>query len=55
MAPTAAADAAALLRQVLPAAAFENGRFAEAVAIFRDMSLSDACEEFLTLPAYRAL
>ena len=43
------------LRQVLPAAAFENGRFAEAVAIFKEMSLSEACEEFLTLPAYRAL
>ncbi|ODT64437.1 MAG: malate synthase A [Phenylobacterium sp. SCN 69-14] len=43
------------LRQVLPASAFETGRFAEAVAIFKDMSLSEACEEFLTLPAYRAL
>ena len=40
---------------MLPAAAFETGRFADAVAIFKDMSLSEACEEFLTLPAYRAL
>jgi len=45
----------AALRQTLPAAAFEGGRFAEAVAIFSEMSLSDGFEEFLTLPAYRAL
>jgi malate synthase len=45
----------AALRHTLPASAFERGRFAEAVAIFTEMSLSDAFEEFLTLPAYRAL
>jgi len=45
----------AALRGALPAAAFEGGRFAEAVQIFTDMSLSDGFEEFLTLPAYRAL
>jgi len=45
----------AALRQALPAEAFSGGRFAEAVKIFTDMSLSDAFEEFLTLPAYRAL
>jgi malate synthase len=43
------------LRQVLPASAFSGGRFAEAVAIFTEMSLSETFEEFLTLPAYRAL
>ena len=43
------------LRQTLPAQAFDGGRFAEAVKIFTDMSLSDGFEEFLTLPAYRAL
>ena len=43
------------LRQALPAAAFDGGRFAEAVQIFTDMSLSETFEEFLTLPAYRAL
>ena len=43
------------LRQVLPASAFDGGRFAEAVQIFTDMSLSAQFEEFLTLPAYRAL
>ncbi|MDB5475369.1 MAG: aceB [Phenylobacterium sp.] len=45
----------AALRIALPAEAFDRGRFAEAVRIFTDMSLSDSFEEFLTLPAYRAL
>jgi malate synthase len=45
----------AALRLALPPAAFDGGRFAEAVQIFTDMSLSDGFEEFLTLPAYRAL
>jgi malate synthase len=45
----------AALRQTLPAQAFDAGRFAEAIKIFTDMSLSDGFEEFLTLPAYRAL
>ncbi len=45
----------ATLRQALPQGAFESGRFAEAVALFADMSLSERFEEFLTLPAYRVL
>ncbi len=45
----------AALRATLPAQAFETGRFADAVKIFTEMSLSDGFEEFLTLPAYRAL
>jgi malate synthase len=45
----------AALRQTLPAEAFEKGRFAEAIKLFADMSLSETFEEFLTLPAYRAL
>ncbi|MDB5493461.1 MAG: aceB [Phenylobacterium sp.] len=45
----------AALRQTLPPEAFEGGRFAEAIKIFTDMSLSDSFEEFLTLPAYRVL
>jgi malate synthase len=45
----------AALRQTLPAGAFDGGRFAEAIRIFTEMSLSDSFEEFLTLPAYRAL
>jgi malate synthase len=35
--------------------AFETGRFAEAIRIFSEMSLSPGFEEFLTLPAYAAL
>ena len=45
----------AALKQTLPGDAFGAGRFAEAIRIFTDMSLSDGFEEFLTLPAYRAL
>jgi malate synthase len=36
-------------------APFEAGRFAEAIRIFADMTLSAECEEFLTLPAYEVL
>jgi malate synthase len=49
------AEEMAGLRIALPAAAFETGRFDDAVRIFTEMSLSDGFEEFLTLPAYRAL
>jgi malate synthase len=42
------------LKQTL-GGAYENGRFAEAIRIFSDMSLSPECEEFLTLPAYEVL
>ncbi|MDP3749671.1 MAG: malate synthase A [Phenylobacterium sp.] len=45
----------AALKTTLPGGAFETGRFAEAIAIFTEMSLSEGFEEFLTLPAYRAL
>ncbi len=41
------------LKTLLPG--YANGRFAEAVAIFSAMTLSDRCEEFLTLPAYDLL
>ncbi|RAK57572.1 malate synthase A [Phenylobacterium deserti] len=43
------------LRQTLGPDAYETGRFADAVRIFTDLSLSDRFEEFLTLPAYRVL
>jgi len=36
-------------------AAFDQGRFAEAIALFRDLVASDAFSEFLTLPAYAVL
>ncbi|MFI4974311.1 MAG: malate synthase A [Caulobacterales bacterium] len=44
----------AALKQAL-GAPFETGRFAEAIRIFSDMSLSDEFAEFLTLPAYEVL
>jgi malate synthase len=36
-------------------AAYESGRFAEAIKLFSDMSLAADCAEFLTLPAYEVL
>ena len=36
-------------------AAYEGGRFPEAIQLFSDMSLAAAFEEFLTLPAYRLI
>jgi malate synthase len=44
----------AALRTAL-GAAFEAGRFGEAIKLFSDMSLSPTFEEFLTLPAYEVL
>ncbi len=44
----------AALKTVL-GAAYENGRFAEAIRLFSDMSLAAEFEEFLTLPAYEVL
>ena len=43
------------LQGVLGPKAFEGGRFAEAIRLFADMSLSPSFEEFLTLPAYRLI
>jgi malate synthase len=43
------------LRSLLPAEAFETGRFGEAVNLFSDMSLSKTFQEFLTVPAYEIL
>ncbi|HEX9168623.1 MAG TPA: malate synthase A, partial [Roseiarcus sp.] len=35
--------------------AFDGGRFEDAIKLFSDMSLADAFEEFLTLPAYKLI
>jgi malate synthase len=43
------------VRREVGAAAFDGGRFKEAIALFSDMSLSDEFEEFLTLPAYKLI
>ena len=48
-------DEMAQLRDVIGAEAFGKGRFAEAIALFTEMSTADAFEAFLTLPAYRLL
>jgi malate synthase len=37
------------------AAAYEGGRFPEAIKLFTEMSLADSFEEFLTIPAYRLI
>jgi malate synthase len=34
---------------------YDAGRFPEAIALFRDMSMSETFEEFLTVPAYRLI
>ncbi len=49
------ADEMGKVRDSVGAAAFESGRFDEAIRLFSDMSLSRDFEEFLTLPAYRLL
>ena len=43
------------VRGEVGAEAYEGGRFPEAIRLFSDMSLADAFEEFLTLPAYRLI
>ncbi|MBV8444145.1 MAG: malate synthase A, partial [Hyphomicrobiales bacterium] len=43
------------VKREVGAAAFDGGRFKEAITLFSDMSLSDAFEEFLTLPAYKLI
>jgi malate synthase len=35
--------------------AYDNGRFAEAIALFRDISLAPEFVAFLTIPAYRLI
>ena len=49
------ADEMNKVRAAVGEQAFTSGRFDEAIALFSDMSLSAAFEEFLTLPAYRLI
>ena len=49
------ADEMAKVSAAVGAAAFAGGRFAEAIELFTQMSLSETFEEFLTLPAYRLI
>jgi malate synthase len=48
-------DELSRIRQQLGPDSLENGRFPQAIALFREMSLSPTFEEFLTLPAYLLL
>jgi malate synthase len=43
------------VRGEVGSAAYEGGRFPEAIELFSDMSLAEEFEEFLTLPAYRLI
>ncbi len=45
----------ARVRTEIGAARFDAGRFAAARRLFEDLALSSTAEEFLTIPAYRAL
>ncbi len=43
------------VRRELGAGTYAKGRFPEAIRLFRDLSLSDTFEDFLTIPAYRLI
>ena len=43
------------VKREVGAAAFEGGRFPDAIKLFVDMSLADEFAEFLTLPAYQLI
>jgi len=49
------ADEMAKVRSAIGEAAYESGRFGEAIELFSTMSLADDLDEFLTLPAYKLL
>ena len=43
------------VEEEIGAAAYAEGRFADAIELFRSISLSDNFVEFLTIPAYRLI
>ncbi len=43
------------LRAALGAETFDQGRFGEAIALFKDLSTSEKLDAFLTLPAYKLI
>jgi malate synthase len=49
------ADEMAKLRAALGEAAFDQGRFGEAIDLFRQLATSERLEPFLTIPAYRMI
>ncbi len=48
-------DEMEIVRHALGTAAYDAGRFPEAIKLFSDMSLASTCAEFLTLPAYEVI
>ncbi len=44
-----------VVKEEIGAANYARGRFPEAIALFRDLSMADAFEPFLTLPAYELI
>jgi len=45
----------AVVRSEIGAAAYDGGRFPEAIELFRDLTLADDFAPFLTIPAYRLI
>jgi malate synthase len=43
------------VRDEIGPAAYAEGRFPEAIRLFRDLSLADTFEDFLTIPAYQLI
>jgi malate synthase len=43
------------VRREVGARAYDNGRFPQAIELFRKLSLAEKFEEFLTIPAYRLI
>lgn len=50
---TCLAEEMARVKTEIGAAAYDQGRFPEAIKLFRDLSLAGEFEDFLTVPAYR--
>jgi malate synthase len=48
-------DEMSKLRAELGAQTYDQGRFGEAIRLFRDLSTTDGLEAFLTLPAYKLI
>jgi len=48
-------DEMAKVREAIGAEVYDNGRFEEAIDLFRDMSLAHEFAEFLTIPAYKLI
>jgi malate synthase len=43
------------VRHEIGSGAYDDGRFPEAIALFRDLALGQDFVEFLTIPAYELL